>query len=229
MSASLENPTGPEDQVVAGDYDGFAAAYAAETESNLINGYYTRPAILGLAGNVAGRRILDVGCGAGPLLEALRARGAAVTGAEPSAKMLELARRRLGEGADLHQAGLGDGPLPFSDGAFDDVIACLVLHYLEDWKAPLAEIRRVLAPGGRLIVAVNHPSSTRSSIPAAITSRPTSTSRNTPSAARASCCPTGTGRYTRWPASSPRPGSGLPSSANRRRRRRPANCSPRSS
>ncbi len=34
---------------------------------------------------------------------------------------------------------------------------CLVLHYLEDWKAPLAELRRVLAPGGRLIVAVNHP------------------------------------------------------------------------
>jgi SAM-dependent methyltransferase len=157
MSAALENPTGPAHQAAAEDYDGFAAAYAAETESNLINGYYTRPAILDLAKNVAGRRILDVGCGAGPLLEALRDRGAAVTGAEPSAKMLELARRRLGEGADLHQAGLGDGPLPFPDGAFDDVIACLVLHYLEDWKAPLAEIRRVLAPGGRLIVAVNHP------------------------------------------------------------------------
>lgn len=48
-------------------------------------------------------------------------------------------------------------PLPFPDGAFDDAIACLVLHYLEDWKAPLTELRRVLAPGGRLIVAVNHP------------------------------------------------------------------------
>ncbi|MGW7530480.1 methyltransferase domain-containing protein [Streptomyces sp. NPDC054783] len=48
-------------------------------------------------------------------------------------------------------------PLPFPDGAFDDAIACLVLHYLEDWTAPLAELRRVLARGGRLIVAVNHP------------------------------------------------------------------------
>jgi ubiquinone/menaquinone biosynthesis C-methylase UbiE len=54
-----------------------------------------------------------------------------VTGVDPSIKMLELARQRLGEGA--------------------------VLHYLRDWKAPLAELRRVLAPGGRLIVAVNHP------------------------------------------------------------------------
>ena len=40
---------------------------------------------------------------------------------------------------------------------FDDVIAALVLHYLEDWAGPLAELRRVLRPGGRLIVAVDHP------------------------------------------------------------------------
>jgi 2-polyprenyl-3-methyl-5-hydroxy-6-metoxy-1,4-benzoquinol methylase len=81
---------------MANDYDSFAEAYAAETESNLINGYYTRPAILDLAGDVAGRRILDVGCGAGPLLESLRDRGASVTGVEPSAKMLELERPRIG-------------------------------------------------------------------------------------------------------------------------------------
>jgi SAM-dependent methyltransferase len=52
---------------------------------------------------------------------------------------------------------LGGDPLPFPDGAFDDAVACLVLHYLEDWKAPLAELRRVLRPGGRLIVVVDHP------------------------------------------------------------------------
>lgn len=48
--------------------------------------------------------------------------------------MLELARQRLGEDAVLHQAGLGGAPLPFPDGAFDDAIACLVLHYLDDWS-----------------------------------------------------------------------------------------------
>ena len=48
-------------------------------------------------------------------------------------------------------------PLPFPDGAFDDVVASLVLHYLEDWTAPLAELRRVLKPGGRLIASVDHP------------------------------------------------------------------------
>jgi ubiquinone/menaquinone biosynthesis C-methylase UbiE len=127
MSHGLEYSPGPADQAVANAYDSFAEAYAAETESNLINGYYTRPAVLDLAGEVAGRRILDVGCGAGPLLAALRERGAVVTGVDSSTKMLELARQRLGDGADLHPADLSS-PLPFPDGAFDDVIACLVLH-----------------------------------------------------------------------------------------------------
>jgi ubiquinone/menaquinone biosynthesis C-methylase UbiE len=138
------------------DYDSFAEAYAAESEANLINGYYTHPAIVDLAGDVAGRRILDAGCGAGPIAVRLRDRGATVAGFDSSAKMLELARRRLGPEADLRVAGLSS-PLPFDDEAFDDVIASLVLHYLEDWTAPLAELRRVLRPGGRLIVAVDHP------------------------------------------------------------------------
>ena len=141
------------------DYDSFAEAYAAQSEAGLINGYYERPAILALAGDVAGRRILDAGCGSGPLFEALRDRGANVTGFDKSTGMLELARRRLGDGADLHVADLG-GALPYPDGAFDDVIASLVLHYLQDWTAPLAELRRVLKPGGRLIVAVDHPFAT---------------------------------------------------------------------
>ena len=62
---------------------------------------------------------------------ALRERGAFVTGVDSSVRMLELARERLGDDA--------------------------ALHYLEDWAAPLAELRRVLVPGGRLVVAVNHP------------------------------------------------------------------------
>lgn len=162
-----ESPAGPDFSVrviedegrlaaSANNYDSFAEAYTAETEANLVNGYYTRPAVLDLAGDVAGRRILDAGCGSGPLSAALRDRGAVVTGLDSSAGMLELARRRLGPGADLRLADLGS-PLPFEGGTFDDVVAALVLHYLQDWSAPLAELRRVLKPGGRLIVAVDHP------------------------------------------------------------------------
>jgi SAM-dependent methyltransferase len=146
----------PADGPGASDYDAFAEAYAASNENNLVNAYYERPAMLALAGDVAGRRILDAGCGAGPLLAALRDRGAIVTGIDKSAGMAELARRRLGDDADLLVAELG-GPLPFPDCTFDDVTASLVLHYLEDWGPALAELRRVLRPGGRLIASVNHP------------------------------------------------------------------------
>ncbi|MFI8949725.1 class I SAM-dependent methyltransferase [Streptomyces sp. NPDC053750] len=146
----------PADAARANDYDRFAEAYAAETESNLVNAYYARPAMLELAGDVSGRRILDAGCGAGPLSAALRDRGALVTGVDASAGMLALARQRLGDEVPLHRLDLGE-PLPFADGAFDDVVASLVLHYLEDWGPTLAEMRRVLRPGGRLIASVDHP------------------------------------------------------------------------
>ncbi|WP_150241252.1 class I SAM-dependent methyltransferase [Nocardiopsis quinghaiensis] len=151
-----DSPAPSADPTQANDYDGFAEAYAADNESNLLNAYYERPAMVSLAGDVADRRILDAGCGAGPLSAALRDRGAVVTGVDASAGMLALARRRLGDDADLHVADLGD-PLPFADGAFDDVVASLVLHYLQDWGPTLAEMRRVLRPGGRLIASVQHP------------------------------------------------------------------------
>ena len=70
-----------------------------------------------------------------------------MTGIDKSAEMVELARRRLGADADLRVAELGS-PLPFLDGTFDDVTASLVLHYLEDWRSALAELRRVLKPAG---------------------------------------------------------------------------------
>jgi ubiquinone/menaquinone biosynthesis C-methylase UbiE len=152
VSFSADSPDPPG----INDYDSFAEGYTACNETSIVNTYYERPAMLELAGDVAGRRILDAGCGSGPLFEALRDRGAVVTGIDKSAGMLELARRRLGADADLQVAELGS-PLPFPDGTFDDVTASLVLHYLRDWGPALAELRRVLQPGGRLIVSVDHP------------------------------------------------------------------------
>ncbi len=146
----------PADPTRASGYDSFAQGYSAENETSLFNAYYERPAMLELAGDVTGRRILDAGCGSGPLFAALRDRGALVTGIDASAGMLEQARLRLGADADLRVADLAD-PLPFPDNAFDDVVASLVLHYLRDWEPTLAQLRRVLVPGGRLLVSVEHP------------------------------------------------------------------------
>ncbi|MFJ9370774.1 class I SAM-dependent methyltransferase, partial [Nocardia sp. NPDC101769] len=156
MTPVPEGAALPTDPAQEYDYDSIAERYTAENEASLLNAYYERPAMLGLAGDVTGRRILDAGCGSGPLFTELRDRGAIVTGIDSSARMLELARQRLGADADLRIADLVS-PLPFSDNAFDDVVASLVLHYLQDWGPTLTELLRVLKPGGRLIVSVEHP------------------------------------------------------------------------
>ena len=156
MESSSETSVLASDPPQANDYDSFAEAYAAENDASLNNAYYERPAMLRLAGDVTGRRVLDAGCGSGPLFAALRDRGAIVVGVDVSAGLLAQARRRLGPDADLRVADL-TGTLPFGDDSFDDVIASLVLHYFEDWGPTLAEMHRVLKPGGRLIASVHHP------------------------------------------------------------------------
>ncbi len=59
----------------ANDYDAFAEAYAAKNENSLVNAYYERPAMMALVGDVSGRRVLDAGCGAGPLSAVLHEGG----------------------------------------------------------------------------------------------------------------------------------------------------------
>jgi SAM-dependent methyltransferase len=138
-------------------YDQFAAAYAADNESNAFNALYERPAMLSLLGDVGGRRVLDAGCGAGALAETLLERGATVTGLEISPRMAELARRRLGQRARIEVADLGRPLTMCADAAFDIVAASLVLHYLEHWEPTLLEFRRVLVPGGVLAISTHHP------------------------------------------------------------------------
>lgn len=137
------------------DYDGFADAYASANADGFFNAWYEKPAMLRLLGDVRGQRILDAGCGSGPTSVAVSDRGAEVSGFDVSAAMIEIARRHLPD-ADLRVHDLAE-PLPWADEAFDVAVASLVLHYLPDWSGPLAELYRVLAPGGRLLVSVNHP------------------------------------------------------------------------
>jgi SAM-dependent methyltransferase len=138
------------------DYETFAAAYARSSETNPYNALYERPAILALAGDVRGRRILDAGCGSGAHAAALIARGAAVTGMDLSAGLVEVARERLGPDVPLHVGDLTQ-PLPFGNGAFDLVVSSLVMHYIAEWEPTLREFHRVLAPGGRLVISTHHP------------------------------------------------------------------------
>ncbi len=146
----------PATPVPDAEYDAFGAEYSARNEKSLFNAYYERPEMIRLAGDVSGVHVLDAGCGSGPLMQALRARGAVVSGFDLSPVMVELARERLGEGADVRVADLA-APLPYPDASFDLVVVSLALHYVEDWASALAELRRVLRPGGRLTVSIIHP------------------------------------------------------------------------
>jgi SAM-dependent methyltransferase len=138
------------------DYDGFAREYARYSESNPFNAHYERPAILSLAGDVRGLRVLDAGCGPGAHAAELTQRGATVTGVDLSVQMLDIARERLGPNVPLHQADLSQ-PLTLPDNAFDLVLSSLVMHYLEEWEPTLREFHRVLAPEGRLVMSTHHP------------------------------------------------------------------------
>jgi SAM-dependent methyltransferase len=138
-------------------YEALAESYAAAVETKPHNAYYERPATLSLLPEVAGKRVLDAGCGPGVYTEWLVKRGAEVLAVDASPKMVELARRRLREAVDVRQADLSK-PLTFlDDSSFDLVLSPLVMEYVEDWRATFAEFYRVLGSGGHLVFSVTHP------------------------------------------------------------------------
>jgi SAM-dependent methyltransferase len=134
-----------------------ARHYAAANENSPYNALYERPAVIDLVGEVNGKRVLDVGCGAGPMSQWLAEHGAEVVGFDVSPAMVAIARERELPRASFHVANLAE-PLTFlADSAFDLAVASLVLHYIRDWAQPLRELRRVLAPNGRLVLSTHHP------------------------------------------------------------------------
>ncbi len=134
-----------------------AVEYDSHNASSGANNYYERPATIALLGDISGKRVLEVGCGTGPITEWLVDRGAAVVACDVSATMLEIARSRVGDRAELHQHDLAE-PLTFLENASVDlVVASLVFHYLRDWVAPLRELHRVLRPTGSVVMSIHHP------------------------------------------------------------------------
>jgi 2-polyprenyl-3-methyl-5-hydroxy-6-metoxy-1,4-benzoquinol methylase len=114
------------------------------------------PAQVALAGDVAGARLLDLGCGAGYFARAMAERGATVTAVDLSPRLLEHARRAGGpiDYRLLDAAAIGDA---FGPGSFDVVTSCLALQDMPDPPRVLRQIETVLAPGGRVILSTGHP------------------------------------------------------------------------
>jgi SAM-dependent methyltransferase len=101
------------------------------------------------------RRVLDIGCGEGQVSRlAVKIGAERVTGVDPTMAQLVVARER-GGGPEYARAEAT--ALPFPDASFDAVVVCLVFEHILDHRAAIAEIARVLEPGGRFLFMLNHP------------------------------------------------------------------------
>lgn len=129
--------------VAAEAYDGFMGRY-----SRLLSAPFAD-----LAGVRAGQRVLDVGCGPGALTAVLVARvgAAGVAAVDPSESFVAAARAR-NPGVQVERASAER--LPFPDASFDAALAQLVVHFMTDPVAGLAEMARVTRPGGAVAACV---------------------------------------------------------------------------
>ena len=101
-----------------------------------------------------GERVLDLGCGAGGFLAVLRDAGAEPVGVDIAEAAVERARTNV-PGADVRLLE-GDGVIPAGHGEFELVWCSEVLEHIPDVAEALYEVRRVLKPGGRLLLTVPH-------------------------------------------------------------------------
>jgi len=136
---------------VAG-YALWAAAYDAPGNPLIA---VEQPIVRALLDRAPRGRALDVACGTGRHAAYLAASGHEVVGVDSSAKMLQVARRRL-PGVELRQASIES--LPFADGCFDLVVCALALTHLPSLDRATAELARVVRRGGgRLVLSDIHP------------------------------------------------------------------------
>jgi len=136
------------DEVQRGAWAGRAGAFAGSFAKLCA---YTAPELLDAAGVGRGTRVLDVGTGPGTVAGVAARRGAVVTAVDAEPGMVELARRAV-PGAETLTAVLPE--LPFEDGAFDAVVANFVVNHVGRPREAVAELRRVVRPGGRVAVTI---------------------------------------------------------------------------
>ena len=99
-------------------------------------------------------RMLDIGCGEGQVARLAAARGMAPVGIDPALAQVSVARERAGGACYAQGAAI---PLPIKDASVDAAVACLVFEHIADLDGALAEVGRVLQPGGTFLFLLNHP------------------------------------------------------------------------
>ncbi len=139
---------------VGAGYDGWAASYDDPGNDTIA---LEQPAVRALLDELPPGPVLDASCGTGRHTAYLAAAGRPVVGVDASEAMLARARAKL-PGVDVRRGELT--ALPFDDGTFDGAVCALALSHLPDIAPAIAELGRVLRPGGRLVVSNPHPFAT---------------------------------------------------------------------
>lgn len=131
----------------AGEWDAIRSLHVADSE--------VEAAMTRALGEAPLGTLIDIGTGTGRMLELFAPQAAHALGIDRSSEMLRLARAKLSErglaNAELRQADLY--ALPLADGGADAAILHHVLHFAQQPGAAIGEAARVLAPGGRLLIA----------------------------------------------------------------------------
>ena len=160
-SDPLRADLGKDPSRVSGMFDEVAPAYdRTNTVLSLGNDRLWRIATTRAVAPRPGQRILDLAAGTGASSVALAASGAEVVAADFSPGMIAEGRRRHGSVPGLSFVEADATALPFEDDAFDAVTISFGLRNVNDPKKALAEMLRVTAPGGRLVICeFSHPRS----------------------------------------------------------------------
>lgn len=137
-------------------YDPIAVRYSAKVNDHPWNRLYERPATLALLPDLKGLDALDAGCGNGFYSEYMLNAGARVTAYDLSAKMVDEARKCLGDRCDVFHCDAA-GLKGFVSQKFDLVLSTLVMHYVQDLEGEFHNLAEFMKDDAVFVVSMHHP------------------------------------------------------------------------
>ncbi|MDA0149003.1 class I SAM-dependent DNA methyltransferase [Vibrio sp. LaRot3] len=139
-------------------YTKHAIKYAEVVKNNIYNALLERPSTIALLDNIAGKDVIDMGCGPGEYAQWLIEQSVnKLTCVDVSNEMVALVKQRFGSKVHAYTQDIAKGLTAEQDNSADVIVCPLVLHYIEDLTPVFASVHRVLKPGGYMVFSTHHP------------------------------------------------------------------------